>query len=200
MQYLEQIDYHRIESHTRREDVRYDPSYLFDTCKCTHMNTLHENIFLQRDAEAIRTALYLGVALAITWIIGAAGLSLAWLVLVLALTTTVVKARVSRLLQTELQHELARLRRRRALYKDETAEWLSLLLNKWQVLFLAVIDKANHGKKENTCATWLLSDCYINKRRMHVVVILINGDFQENYFLCLLIAAFYRDLLQRRKS
>ncbi|KAG5316379.1 SYT5 protein, partial [Acromyrmex insinuator] len=87
----------------------------------------------QRDAEAIRTALYLGVALAITWIIGAAGLSLAWLVLVLALATTIVKARVSRLLQTELQHELARLRRRRALYKDETAEWLSLLLNKWQV-------------------------------------------------------------------
>ncbi|XP_011687218.1 PREDICTED: uncharacterized protein LOC105449622 isoform X1 [Wasmannia auropunctata] len=85
----------------------------------------------QRDAEAIRTALYLGVALAITWIIGAAGLSLAWLVLVLALATTVVKARVSRLLQTELHHELARLRRRRALYKDETAEWLSLLLNKW---------------------------------------------------------------------
>lgn len=85
----------------------------------------------QRDAEAIRTALYLGVALAITWIIGAAGLSLAWLVLVLALAATIVKARVSRLLQTELQHELARLRRRRALYKDETAEWLSLLLNKW---------------------------------------------------------------------
>jgi len=110
------------------------------------MNALHENISLQRDAEAIRTALYLGVALAITWIIGAAGLSLAWLVLVLALTTTVVKARVSRLLQTELQHELARLRRRRALYKDETAEWLSLLLNKWQVLFLAVINKANHGR------------------------------------------------------
>ncbi|XP_011333563.2 uncharacterized protein LOC105277101 isoform X2 [Ooceraea biroi] len=85
----------------------------------------------QRDAEAIRTALYLGVALAITWIIGAAGLSLAWLVLILVLAATVVKARVSRLLQTELQHELARLRRRRALYKDETAEWLSLLLNKW---------------------------------------------------------------------
>jgi len=92
---------------------------------------------LQRDAEAIRTALYLGVALAITWIIGAAGLSLAWLVLVLALATTIVKARVSRLLQTELQHELARLRRRRALYKDETAEWLSLLLNKWQVPVLS---------------------------------------------------------------
>ncbi|XP_025157748.1 tricalbin-3-like isoform X3 [Harpegnathos saltator] len=85
----------------------------------------------QRDAEAIRTVLYLGVALTITWIIGAAGLSLAWLVLVLALAATIVKARVSRLLQTELQHELARLRRRRALYKDETAEWLSLLLNKW---------------------------------------------------------------------
>lgn len=98
------------------------------------------NISLQRDAEAIRTALYLGVALAITWIIGAVGLSLAWLILVLALAATIVKARVSRLLQTELQHELARLRRRRALYKDETAEWLSLLLNKWQVLFSAVID------------------------------------------------------------
>jgi len=110
---------------------------------------------LQRDAEAIRTALYLGVALAITWIIGAGGLSLAWLVLVLALATTIVKARVSRLLQTELQHELARLRRRRALYKDETAEWLSLLLNKWQVPFL-VIDEANQ-KREYACATWYTS-------------------------------------------
>ncbi|KAK2576841.1 hypothetical protein KPH14_005474 [Odynerus spinipes] len=85
----------------------------------------------QRDAEAIRGALYLGVALTIAWIIGAAGLSLAWLVLVLALVGTIVKARISRLLQTALHHELARLRRRRALYKDETAEWLSLLLNRW---------------------------------------------------------------------
>ena len=85
----------------------------------------------QRDAEAIRGALYLSVALAIAWIIGAAGLSLAWLVLVLALAGTIFKARISRLLQSTLQQELARLRRRRALYKDETAEWLSLLLNKW---------------------------------------------------------------------
>lgn len=118
--------------------------------QCLHIYLIHANacareciewnISLQRDAEAIRTALYLGVALAITWIIGAAGLSLAWLVLVLVLAATIVKARVSRLLQTELQQELARLRRRRALYKDETAEWLSLLLNKWQVPFSAVID------------------------------------------------------------
>ncbi|XP_053973613.1 uncharacterized protein LOC128873790 isoform X2 [Hylaeus volcanicus] len=85
----------------------------------------------QRDAEAIRGALYLSVTLAIAWIIGAAGLSLAWLVLVLALAGTIFKARISRLLQSTLQHELARLRRRRALYKDETAEWLSLLVNKW---------------------------------------------------------------------
>ncbi|XP_015190898.1 PREDICTED: extended synaptotagmin-2-B isoform X4 [Polistes dominula] len=85
----------------------------------------------QRDAEAIRGALYLGLALTIAWIIGAVGLSLAWLVLVLALVGTIVKARISRLLQTALHNELARLRRRRALYKDETAEWLSLLLNKW---------------------------------------------------------------------
>ncbi|KAG7206474.1 hypothetical protein KM043_003819 [Ampulex compressa] len=85
----------------------------------------------QRDAEAIRSALYLGVALTVTWVIGVAGLSLAWLVLVLALAGTVLKARISRLLHTCLQRELARLRRRRALYKDETAEWLSLLINKW---------------------------------------------------------------------
>lgn len=117
-------------------------SHSFDTCNVrvqARMNAA-DKISLQRDAEAIRTVLYLGVALTITWIIGAAGLSLAWLVLVLALVATVVKARVSRLLQTELQHELARLRRRRALYKDETAEWLSLLLNKWQVPFSAAID------------------------------------------------------------
>ncbi|XP_076236391.1 uncharacterized protein LOC143180510 [Calliopsis andreniformis] len=85
----------------------------------------------QRDAEAIRGALYLSVALAIAWIIGAAGLSLAWLVLVLALAGTIFKARISRLLQSTLQQELGRLRRRKTLYKDETAEWLSLLLNKW---------------------------------------------------------------------
>ncbi|XP_076303310.1 uncharacterized protein LOC143221730 isoform X2 [Lasioglossum baleicum] len=85
----------------------------------------------QREAEAIRGALYLGGTLAIAWIIGAAGLSLAWLVLVLALAGTIFKTRVSRLLQSTIQQELGRLRRRRALYKDETAEWLSLLLNKW---------------------------------------------------------------------
>lgn len=86
---------------------------------------------LQRDAEAIRSALYLGFALTIAWIIGAAGLSLAWLVLVLALTATIFKTRISRLLDSTVHRELARLRRKRALYKDETAEWLTLLLNKW---------------------------------------------------------------------
>ncbi|KAK9299933.1 hypothetical protein QLX08_007168 [Tetragonisca angustula] len=85
----------------------------------------------QRDAEAIRSALYLGFALTIAWIIGAAGLSLAWLVLVLALTATIFKTRISRLLDSTVHRELARLRRKRALYKDETAEWLTLLLNKW---------------------------------------------------------------------
>ncbi|XP_035733032.1 uncharacterized protein LOC118446471 isoform X2 [Vespa mandarinia] len=85
----------------------------------------------QRDAEAIRGALYIGLALTIAWIIGAAGLSLAWLVLILALVGTIMKARISRLLQMGLQHELSRLRRKRALYKDETAEWLSLLFNRW---------------------------------------------------------------------
>jgi Ca2+-dependent lipid-binding protein len=86
---------------------------------------------LQRDTEALRGALYLGVSVTIAWIVGVAGLSLAWLMLVLAFAGTVTKARISRLLQTALQQELARMRRRRALYKDETAEWLSLLINKW---------------------------------------------------------------------
>ncbi|XP_048513229.1 tricalbin-1-like isoform X3 [Athalia rosae] len=85
----------------------------------------------QREVEAVRGVLYLGIALSIAWIVGAAGLSLAWLVLILALVGTIFKTRLSRLLQTALQHELARLRRRRALYKDETAEWLSLLINRW---------------------------------------------------------------------
>ncbi|KOX69793.1 Tricalbin-1, partial [Melipona quadrifasciata] len=85
----------------------------------------------QRDAEAIRSALYLSFALTIAWLIGAAGLSLAWLVLVLALTATIFKTRISRLLDSTVRRELARLRRKRALYKDETAEWLTLLLNKW---------------------------------------------------------------------
>ncbi|XP_046627251.1 tricalbin-1-like isoform X1 [Neodiprion virginianus] len=87
----------------------------------------------ERDAEAVRGALYLGVALLVAWVVGAAGLSLAWLVLVLALVGTIFRARLSRLLQTALQHELSRLRRRRALYKDETAEWLSLLINRWYI-------------------------------------------------------------------
>nr|XP_050852356.1 uncharacterized protein LOC127064819 isoform X3 [Vespula vulgaris] len=93
----------------------------------------------QRDAEVKRGALYLGLALTIAWIIGAAGLSLAWLVLVLALVGTIMKARISRLLQTALQHKLSSLRRRRALYKDETAEWLSLLFNKWWTFSAASI-------------------------------------------------------------
>ncbi|KAJ8683012.1 hypothetical protein QAD02_018804, partial [Eretmocerus hayati] len=84
-----------------------------------------------RDSEALRGALYLGGSVTIAWIIGTAGLSLAWLMLVLAIACTITRARISRLLQTVLHQELARLRRRRALYKDETAEWLSLLINKW---------------------------------------------------------------------
>ncbi|XP_058799438.1 uncharacterized protein LOC131668950 isoform X2 [Phymastichus coffea] len=88
-------------------------------------------VLLQRDTEALRGALYLGVSVTIAWLVGVAGLSLAWLMLVLALAGSLTKARISRLLQTALQQELARLRRRRALYKDETAEWLSLLINKW---------------------------------------------------------------------
>ncbi|XP_076749904.1 uncharacterized protein LOC143422843 isoform X2 [Xylocopa sonorina] len=85
----------------------------------------------QRDAEAIRGTLYFGVALTVAWIIGTADLSAAWLVLLLALSVTIIKARISRVLETTHQRELARLRRKRALYKDETAEWLSLLINKW---------------------------------------------------------------------
>ncbi|XP_043280292.1 uncharacterized protein [Venturia canescens] len=85
----------------------------------------------QRDAEAFRGTLYLGVTVTIAWIVGAAGLSFAWLLLVLGIAATIVKARFARLLQASVQHELARLRRRRALYMDETAEWLSLLVNRW---------------------------------------------------------------------
>ncbi|XP_017880570.1 uncharacterized protein LOC108625242 isoform X2 [Ceratina calcarata] len=85
----------------------------------------------QRDAEAVRSALYLSGTLTVAWIIGAAGLSLAWLVLVLALAATILRARLSRLLESTIQRELSKLRRKRALYKDETAQWLSLLLNKW---------------------------------------------------------------------
>lgn len=71
------------------------------------------------------------MAFAIAWVIGAADLSIAWLMLVLALASTILKTRMSRFLESTVQHELARLRRKRTLYKDETAEWLSLLLNKW---------------------------------------------------------------------
>lgn len=86
---------------------------------------------LKRDAEAVRGAWYFGATVTIAWIVGAAGLSLAWLLLVLAIAGTIVKTRFTRLLHTSVQHELARLRRRRALYMDETAEWLSLLVNRW---------------------------------------------------------------------
>ena len=73
----------------------------------------------------------MGVTVTVAWFVGVAGLSLAWLMLVLAFAGTVTKTRISRLLHTALQQELARLRRRRALYKDETAEWISILINKW---------------------------------------------------------------------
>lgn len=87
----------------------------------------------QRDAETVYGTVYLGLALVFAWMIGASGLSFAWLVLLMALVETIIKTRLSRLLQASIQHHLSRLRRRRALYKDETAEWLSLLLNKWLI-------------------------------------------------------------------
>ncbi|XP_020292383.1 uncharacterized protein LOC109858995 isoform X2 [Pseudomyrmex gracilis] len=106
------------------------------------MNMMHDDLAFddfvfsathegRSDAEEIRITLYLGMVVIISWIMGGAKFSVVWAILILALAMKTIKEKVSWYLERKLQHERILLRRRQALEKGETAEWISLLLSKW---------------------------------------------------------------------
>lgn len=84
-----------------------------------------------RDRELRRVWLVVGGAVALAWLVGAAGWSLAWLLLLLAGLAAVARAPLADVLDEAVRYETRRVRARRALAQDETAEWFNFLLNRW---------------------------------------------------------------------
>jgi Ca2+-dependent lipid-binding protein len=89
--------------------------------------------FLQRNAQLNWTLVFVAVSVICSWLLGATGLSLAWLLLLLALVAAVWKTSLVRLVEAAISYETLRVRRKRALSQDETAEWFNFLLNRWWV-------------------------------------------------------------------
>jgi len=87
--------------------------------------------FLQRDAQLSWTLIFVAASVVCSWVLGTTGLSLAWLLLLLALVAAVWKASLVRLVEAAVSYETLRVRRKRALSQDETAEWFNFLLNRW---------------------------------------------------------------------
>ncbi|XP_068082073.1 uncharacterized protein [Anabrus simplex] len=71
--------------------------------------------------------------MAACWVLAAVGLSPAWLLLLGAVMGTIWKSNISQLIEDAVRHEMLRVRQRRALIRDESAEWLNFLINRWWV-------------------------------------------------------------------
>ncbi|XP_069673106.1 uncharacterized protein [Periplaneta americana] len=87
----------------------------------------------QRDAQLSWTLIFVAASVVCSWLLGTTGLSMAWLLLLLALVAAVWKASLVRLVEAAINYETLRVRRRRALSQDETAEWFNFLVNRWWV-------------------------------------------------------------------
>ncbi|KAL0269628.1 UNVERIFIED_CONTAM: hypothetical protein PYX00_007297 [Menopon gallinae] len=66
-----------------------------------------------------------------SWIIGSIGLSFAWIVILVSTALAIFSSSVSRIIQDARNEEIVKIRRRKALSQDETAEWLNFLFNRW---------------------------------------------------------------------
>lgn len=88
-------------------------------------------LFLQRDTQLSWMLIFVAVSVVCSWIVGTTGLSLAWLLLLLALVVAVWKTSLMRLVEAAVNYETLRVRRKRALSHNETAEWFNFLLNRW---------------------------------------------------------------------
>ncbi|XP_063216806.1 extended synaptotagmin-2-like [Bacillus rossius redtenbacheri] len=91
------------------------------------------DLLLTHRAQLDHALALVAAAAAGSWLLGAAGLSVAWMLLLLVLLVSLWKAHAARLLGAAVRGEEARVRRRRALRPDETAEWLNFLVNRWWV-------------------------------------------------------------------
>lgn len=72
----------------------------------------------------------LAAGLVLAWLVGAAGGSLAWVLLLLVVLAT-SHPFLSKIIQDVVRGETARVRVRRALAHEESAEWINFLLNRW---------------------------------------------------------------------
>jgi Ca2+-dependent lipid-binding protein len=86
---------------------------------------------LQRDAQLGWMFAFVAGSVLASWALGATGVSVAWLLLLLALLAAVWRASLKRLVEGAIRYETLRVARRRALSVDETAEWFNFLLNRW---------------------------------------------------------------------
>ncbi|KAJ9589914.1 hypothetical protein L9F63_016975, partial [Diploptera punctata] len=84
----------------------------------------------QRDAQLSWTLIFVSVSVVCSWLLGTTGLSLAWLLLLLALVAAVWKTSLVRLVEAAVNYETLRVRRKRVLSLDESAEWFNFLLNR----------------------------------------------------------------------
>lgn len=75
--------------------------------------------------------IFMALSIVCSWILGTSGLSLAWLLLLLALVVAVWKTSFVGLVEAAVNYETLRVRRKRALSHAETAEWFNFLLNRW---------------------------------------------------------------------
>ncbi|XP_065354006.1 uncharacterized protein LOC135948588 isoform X3 [Cloeon dipterum] len=87
----------------------------------------------QRDAQLGWMFAFVAGSVFASWALGATGVSVAWLFLLLALLAAVWRASLRRLVEGAIRYETLRVARRRALSVDETAEWFNFLLNRWWV-------------------------------------------------------------------
>ncbi|XP_059473484.1 uncharacterized protein LOC132195473 isoform X2 [Neocloeon triangulifer] len=87
----------------------------------------------QRDAQLGWMFAFVAGSVFASWALGATGVSVAWLLLLLALLAAVWRASLRRLVEGAIRYETLRVARRRALSVDETAEWFNFLLNRWWV-------------------------------------------------------------------
>nr|XP_006815506.1 PREDICTED: uncharacterized protein LOC102802144 [Saccoglossus kowalevskii] len=85
------------------------------------------------------------VLLSLAWLLGVAGYSYAFIVLMLLLLMVVWRTKLVEILQEIIQVETLRVHRRRALRQSETAEWLNFIINRWWVFSHPSIFK--HMKK-----------------------------------------------------
>uniref|UniRef100_A0A646QE25 Tricalbin-1 n=1 Tax=Hemiscolopendra marginata TaxID=943146 RepID=A0A646QE25_9MYRI len=125
---------------TKRDDVvdkgdRKEPEGAAVEPKETGNNDFEEELLKksQRETQFVWSNIFLSLTIIGSWILGQAGLSVAWIVLLLGLFYVVWQGKLIRLIEETVVFEKLRIHRRRALQTAETAEWLNFIINRWWI-------------------------------------------------------------------